>query len=353
MKKIHVIFAGDSFSDDGKDRETFDLTYLKSDVINYGSMCVPTTIKLHAFFAVDVVNQNKDNIVIHTMGRGSYGNHLIADVFKQKVNDIKSNNPDDEIYGIIQFSAFVRYGLVIAGTNSNLGIEKYPYDYMNENSPVVSEKEIFSKHFENIENLNTFCIENQVKHFMFFGWANIFDNDIKRLGLEDEANSLKKIMNFYNYGDNEDEIKDYCAGFKKVVETKNTFLGTNKTYHISGDSFGGLSEYCRERLKMGERYNLIFDPHPSTKAYHLFYSDIIRNFFIEHGLIKDLPLPDKIRQMIENVFRYEYIRFVTLLNTNNQHIHDIMQVCEKIFTEDRMISFDKVESLFLEYKNSL
>ena len=268
MKKIHVIFAGDSFSDDGKGTDVFDLQYLKSGDIKYGDMGVPTTIKLHSFFATEMVNQNKNNIVVHTLGRGSYGNHVITDVFKQKVNELKLNNPDDEIYGIIQFSAFVRYGLDTTGSNRDLKVSDYPYDYMNENTPVVSEKEIFIKHFENIENLNTFCLDNQVKHLMFFGWANIFTNDIKRLHLDNEVNSLKKIMNFYEYRDNEDEINHYCAGYKEVKETNNLFFNTTKTYHIFGDSFGGLSEYCRDRLKMGERYNLIFDPHPSTKAYH-------------------------------------------------------------------------------------
>jgi hypothetical protein len=353
MKKIHVIFAGDSFSDDGMGEDVFDLKYLKSDDIKYGHMGVPTTIKIHSLFAVEVVNQNKNNIVIHTLGRGSYGNHVISDVFKQKVNELKLNNPDDEIYGIIQFSAFVRYGLNTTGSNHNIKIEDYPYDYMNENTSVVSEKEIFIKHFENIENLNTFCLENQVKHFMFFGWANIFSKDIKKLDLEAEITSLKKIVNFYEYKDNEDEIEHYCVGNKEVKKSNNLFFNTTNTYHIFGDSFGGLSEYCRERLKMGERYSLIFDPHPSTKAYYLFYTDIIRKIFIESGLIDDLPMPKKIMEMIENVFKYEYIRFTTLTNTGHEHIEDIMKICGKIFTEDRMISLKEIEQLFIEYKNTL
>ena len=353
MKKIHVIFAGDSFSDDGKGTDVFDLESLKSGDMKYGNMGTPTTIKLHSFFAVDLANQNKNNIVVHTLGRGSYGNHLITNVFKEKVNELKLTNPDDEIYGIIQFSAFVRYGLSATGSNSGIRIEDYPYDYMNENTKIIDEKEIFLKHFENIENLNKFCVENQVKHFMFFGWANIFSKDIKRLHLENEVSSLKKIMNFYEYKNNEDEIPHYCAGYKEVKESDNLFLGTNKTYHIMGDYFGGLSEYCRDRLKMGERYNLIFDPHPSTKAYYLFYTDIIRKFFIESGLINDLPIPNKIMSMVENVFMYEYIRFTTLIKTNNQHIHDIMQVCEKMFNEDKMVSLEEVERLFIKYKNSL
>jgi hypothetical protein len=350
MKKIHVIFAGDSFSDDGREVDVFDLTYLKSDDIKYSDMCAPTTIKLHSFFGVDLANQNKNNIVIHTLGRGSYGNHVISDVFKQKVNELKLNNPDDEIYGIIQFSAFVRYGLSTTGSNACIKIEDYPYDYMNENSKEISEREIFVKHFENIENLNKFCLDNQVKHFMFFGWANIFSDDIKRLHLENEINSLKKIINFYEYIDNEDEIKHYCFGEKKLKKSDNLFYNT---YHILGDSFGGLSEYCRDRLKMGERYNLISDPHPSTKAYYLFYTEIIRKFFIELGIIDDLPIPKKIMKMIENVFKYEYIRFTTLRNTNYEHIHDIMKICIKIFYQDRMVSLKKMEQLFVEYNNTL
>jgi hypothetical protein len=353
MKKIHLIFAGDSFSDDGRRVDVFDLEYLKSDDIKYGHMGVPTTIKLHSFFAVEVVNQNKNNIVIHTLGRGSYGNHVITDVFKQKVNELKLSNPDDEIYGIIQFSAFVRYGLNTTGSNSRIKIEDYPYDYMNENSKEISEREIFVKHFENIENLNTFCSDNQVKHFMFFGWANIFSDDIKKLHLENEVNSLKKIINFYEYSDNEDEIKNYCFGKKKLKKGNNLIFNTNNTYHILGDSFGGLSEYCRDRLKIGERYNLIFDPHPSTKAYYLFYTDIIRKLFIELGFIDDLPIPKKIMKMIENVFKYEYIRFTTLKNTNHEHIQDIMEVCRKIFTPNRMVSPKKIEQLFVEYNDSL
>jgi hypothetical protein len=78
MKK-HIIFAGCSFSDEGNNEDNFNVELLKN-TISYETLRIPVSIKIHKYFALDLINQNKiDNVKIYTIARGSYGNHVIFD----------------------------------------------------------------------------------------------------------------------------------------------------------------------------------------------------------------------------------------------------------------------------------
>ena len=90
MKK-HIIFAGCSFSDEGVFEDNFNVSILKN-TISYETLGIPiTTIKIHKYFALDLINQNKiDDFRIYTIARGSYGNHVIFDKYnKDIINETK------------------------------------------------------------------------------------------------------------------------------------------------------------------------------------------------------------------------------------------------------------------------
>ena len=186
--KIHIVFAGCSFSDDGSRDGKFDMNSLNKDNPHYVQrLGLPNTIKMHKFLALDLINQNISNVKIHPIARGSYGNHVIYDKLKQKINELKKVYPNEKIYAVIQLSAFLRrspnnsvqYGV-------DIDIKDYPYDYMDSFTEITNlgYRDIFVKHFQNIENISNFCKENDVENYMFFGWANIFTYDVTKYGFK-------------------------------------------------------------------------------------------------------------------------------------------------------------------------
>jgi hypothetical protein len=303
----HIIFAGDSFTEDQRSHVDFDYTCFKNNNYDYITVGAPNTIKIQSFFAIDMLEQNIDNVKIHTVAKGSYGNHVISDKFKTKVNEIQETNPGDKIIAIIQFSAFVR-------TNCNIDIvdkKAYPYDYFDDDDYLDSDI-LFKHHFNNILNLNEFCVKNDITSFMYFGWANIFSLDIYDYRLESEIDKMKKFITFIDYKDCEDEMRFYCAGPKDVIGTKTNTFGLMQVNKMKGDVYGGLTEYSREVLEMGRRYHLPIDPHPSSEAYYVFYKDYIKKFLSNNGILLDKDPNQNITDLYKKYFDFEYSRFKIL-----------------------------------------
>jgi hypothetical protein len=323
MQKTHIIFAGCSFSDEGVFEDDFNVELLKN-TISYETLRIPTTIKIHKYFALDLINQNKiDDVKIYTIARGSYGNHVIFDKLKQKIIDIKSNYPNDKIYAIIQLSALLRPAVKMK--NMDINVNDYPYDYGVENlNDYDSIKNIFINHISNIENINNFCKENGIINTIFFGWANLFMEDFVEYNLIHKIEDLKKIVSFYKYNDSDDEMETYCAGKKPILNSKPIF-GLN-IYNVSGGEFGGITEFSRDNLSIGRRYNLITDPHPNSNSYYVFYKNIIRKWFIDNNILSDTSENLENIILFTNVFHFEYIRFMNTLNvcqSDNELISDV------------------------------
>jgi hypothetical protein len=361
---IHIIFVGCSFSDDGsRDGKIYMDSLNKDNPYYVQNLGLPNTIKMHKFLALDLINQNISNVKIHPIARGSYGNHVIYNKLKQKINELKKSNPNEKIYAVIQLSAFLRrspntslkFGL-------DINIEDYPYDYMDEVTEITNlgYRDIFVKHFQNIENISNFCKENDVENYMFFGWANIFTYDITKYGFKNEIESLKKIVNFYPYKEINDEIDHYCAGEKELEEVKDE---TGKILYITpSDNYGGLTEYTRERLKVGERYFFHKDPHPSTTAYNLFYNELLKKWFVEKNIIQNVELDGFNKNIIETVLYFEYNRYVNLWNYTNEDIYEIQFetnkfLIEKEFNKKNIKEFliylnDNRENIIFNYKQN-
>jgi hypothetical protein len=341
---IDVIFVGDSFSDDGKRTDLFDIHSLKT-IYNYYSFGFPTNIKLSTFLALDVLNQNKENVRIHTLGRGSYGNHVIYDKLKQKVFELKNENPNNKIYAIIQLSAFIRNGNINVPF---LNVEDYPYDYVmkTKNSNYNHQINLFEKHLDNIENIHNFCLEQNVEKYMYFGWSVIFKSDFKFFKLEHRIETIQKIVNFFPYEDGYDEMENYCSGIKPHNKTDGDL------FFVHGDIFGGQTEYIRKKIPVGERYFMRHDAHLSTRAYQVFYQDIIRKWFIEKNIIDDINLNEEAVVKIENGIKWEKMRYDILTNSSHFNSKIIYDNTFNMFRGNQ-IDFNYCEKKFNEINNNI
>ena len=185
----NIIFVGDSFSDDCKRTDLLNLNYLRH--ITYDYLGSPGTVKPSTFFGLDIVNQNKKDFNVHTLGRGSYGNHVISKTLFDKVNEIRQES-DEKIYAVIQLSALVRNGIDIRKNIQEINIDEFPYDYIPDKEIMGHKdmKDVFNVHFDNIENIDRFCKENNVETLIFFGWSVIYDYDIVSFNLHDRIEKI-------------------------------------------------------------------------------------------------------------------------------------------------------------------
>jgi len=348
MQKNHIIFAGCSFSDEGVFEDNFNVELLKN-TISYETLRVPNTIKLHKYLALDLINQNKiDDVKIYTIARGSYGNHVIFDKLKQKIIDIKSNYPNDKIYAIIQLSALLRPSVKM--NNMDIDVNNYPYDYGVENlNDYESIKNIFLKHISNIENINDFCKENSVINKIFFGWANLFVEDFVEYNITHKIDDLKKIVTFYEYNSANDEMETYCAGKKPNLNSK--LISGLKTYNTPSGKFGGISEYARDNLSIGRRYNLITDPHPSSHSYYIFYKNIIKKWFIDNNILSDTAENLENIILFTDIFHFEYIKFMNTLNIPQSDNELISDVSLEISLKNKLEDIEFVTNSFKQLNN--
>ena len=345
---IHVVFVGDSFSDDGRRSNTLDLSALKK-AFNYYNIGFPNAIKFSSFLALDVLNQNLENIKIHTLGRGSYGNHVIYHKLKEKVLEIKNEGNNDKIYAIVQLSALVRKSNHI--NIPNLDVKDFVYDYLDEKEDLSYKilSNIFIKHLDNIENIHNFCLEHNVEKFIYFGWAVIYDSDFNFYGCEDRKEKIKQIVNFYPYEECYDEMETYCSG--KKPKTIN-ITKEDKLYFVDGGSFGGHTEYIRSKLNVGERYFMRHDAHLSTRSYQLFYNDIIKKWFIKKNIIEDVEMNENTKKRIENGIKWEDMKYQLLTNSSHSNSEIIRDLCFEMFRGDQ-IDFNYCERKFKELNNKL
>jgi hypothetical protein len=344
-----VIFVGDSFSDDSKRRDLLNLDYLRN--ITYDYLGLPSTIKPSTFFGLDVINQNKNNIKVHTLGRGSYGNHVISKSLFDKVNEIRKES-DEKIYAIIQLSALVRNGVNIRNDIREINIDEFPYDYIPDKNKLTYNdmSEVFNKHFDNIENIDKFCEENNVERLIFFGWSVIYDYDIVTFGLKKKIDKIKSIVTFFPHDETYDEMEAYCTGTKLIKQTNLT--PSNKMYLVHPNSFGGMTEYVRDRINVGERYHMTHDAHLSTKSNLLFYNEIIKEWLINQNILDNIEYSNLVKEKIETIIKWEKIRYDALTNSTHNNSGIIREFCFNMITKFR-IDLLETEKEFKELNKKL
>jgi len=347
----HIIFAGCSFSDDGRFCDDFDHSEYHKEM-SLKDLRFPSTIKMHQLLAFDIETQKIGGIKIHTIARGSFGNHVIFDKLKEKISEIKKSEHNSEIYAIVQLSAFARKGF--QNTCHWLDTSKYEYDYpdLDLNFGSYEDLKIFyNRHLDNIIDISKYLSENNIKPFIFFGWANIFTDDILNFELDEKIKEVKNVVNFYNYNESLDELSNYCAGKKFYKEEILKDGEFKKAYRIEQDLYGGLIEYGRDNLKMGERYHLIFDPHPSSKTYFTYYKNILKKWLVDSNILhENINFHENYIKLINDAFDFENTRFLSTLSLTNQDYVKIDMLSFRIISNGLHIYRDYLQREFNRLK---
>ena len=200
--------------------------------------------------------------------------------------------------------------------------------------------------------MNEYVENKNVKSYFYFGWANIFKLDIELYGLHSKIEKIKKFVNFYQYKESYDEINNFCSG-KKITNNKIKNKLFKEIYVFPPDDFGGLTEYSRDILDLGERYHLIFDPHPSSKAYFIYYTNILKKWFVENSVIEDKEFDNGYRNLLQICFDFEYDRFMSTLKTNNTIFAEIDILSFNLVKTEKYLDKEYCKNKFIQLSKSL
>jgi hypothetical protein len=303
MDTIHIIIAGCSFSDIGCSKLILPNTDTRDGTYSVDSLSDPVNTLKYINYLSCELNYTNNNFIIHSIGKGSSGNHIIYHLYKNKVNELINSgiNPKN-IYSTIQLTSIARPTHCII--DGHINIENYQYDYINkfEQLGIDSYKILIEKHIENIENIINFNLNNKIYNYkIFFGWATYFKEELIEMGLYDRLVKLKELnLVPFNYSNKQDILNKTCAGGLKLI---NLFKNEKEIQIIKGDEFGGMAEICREYVNLHEYFYASYtDSHLNGFGNYIFYTNFYRNFFIDWKLIdienkieKDSRLWDKIK----------------------------------------------------------
>ena len=158
----HIVVVGDSFNDVNKKSETYP--YNEFQKFDLNDLLTGGTLKLPTLISLDIFNQKlSQEITVHILGKGSAGNHYISEALFRKVNEIRSNYQDDEIFAIIQLTALFRNDENMSKNITEIDVEKYKYDYydLGGNLDYKILRENYHRQLDNIENIDLFCKKNK------------------------------------------------------------------------------------------------------------------------------------------------------------------------------------------------
>jgi hypothetical protein len=323
MDTIHIIIAGCSFSDIGCSKLILPNTDTRDGTYSVDSLSDPVNTLKYINYLSCELNYTNNNFIIHSIGKGSSGNHIIYHLYKNKVNELINSgiNPKN-IYSTIQLTAIARPTHCIV--DGHINIENYQYDYINkfEQLGIDSYKILIEKHIENIENIINFNLNNKIYNYkIFFGWATYFKEELIQMGLYDKLIKLKELnLVPFNYSDKQDILNKNCAIRLKLI---NLFKNEKEIEVVKGDEFGGMAEICREYTNLDEYFYASYtDSHLNGFGNYIFYTNFYRNFFIEWKLIdienkieKDTPFWNKIKT-------YFLVQQQAFKESKNNEIHE-------------------------------
>ncbi len=263
------------------------------DVLLYSMHC-QNTKPVSNFLEFDLAYNNIDTHKVNNFGGGSFGNHVIKEIIKNRVS--KNNLKEDGI-AIVQLSALLRsphsFESIFSSQYSALTkIEKYGIVEFNINPENVradyfvevdNMDDYYNIHIKNIEEIVDLLRNNYSKFFIHFGW-DIFTKEFEKLW---EQSNLKDFIPTWEY---EYPLRNlaYFENHSKYSFVKKICKGTK----------GGMLEYSANTLDENLRYvHITGDHHPSYFSNRIFYKDIIKpflqstinlekNYFEESGLIQ-------------------------------------------------------------------
>ena len=167
--------------------------------------------------------------------------------------------------------------------------------------------------------------------------------------LTKKIKDIEQFFNFYEYNDSYDEIGFYCAGDKPVKLKNFSYLGgEGNIYQVKSDKYGGLTEYGRDKLDIGKRYHLIFDPHPNSNTYYVYYNEILKIWLNNKGIISNLPMDIRYENMLTRLFDFEHIRFINTTNAINSNNEQISELSVRLIRENKIYDIPYVIRKFKE-----
>ena len=123
--------------------------------------------------------------------------------------------------------------------------------------------------------------------------------------MNDRIEKIKKIVTFFPYDKNLDEMENYCAGYKFSKK-----IGDNiNLYEVGPNYFGGMTDYIRSFVEIGERYIMSYDAHLTSKSNVIFYDKVIKPWLISKNLLVEKSLDDKILEKIKFIFDLEKLKY--------------------------------------------
>lgn len=235
-----------------------------------------TTKPLSNFLQFDLSYNKIDDYRVNNFGGGSFGNHVIKEVIKNRVTEIDTNQNN---IAIVQLSALLRnetsFDNIFNSPFSPLtkkdeyGISCFDIKPENVRNDYFVEFDTIEKfydvHFQNIEEIVSLLKSNYAHYYIHFGWdictryfEKLWDNSL----LKDEVKAWEYEFPISNFGFFENQEK-YLKVFKKIK-----------------GKFGGMLEYSSNKLDESLRYvHVTQDHHPSYFSNKIFYNEIIREFF--------------------------------------------------------------------------
>jgi len=245
------------------------------DILKYAMHC-QSTKPVSSFLEYDLLYNSVDDFHINNFAGGSFGNHVIKEVIK---NRIKVLDKSKKNIAIVQLSAFLRNPASFENIfeNQHSAIRKFVKEYPNwfdinpqsvrDDYFVDFDMETFYKtHIKNLEEIVDILTENYFDFYIHFGW-DVTTKDFQRFF---EKSDKLNVIGKWDY-----EFKLESTAY---FENQNNYNRLNKK--LKG-SYGGMLEYSANKLEDKLRYvHITQDHHPSYFSNKIFYIEIIRPFIL-------------------------------------------------------------------------
>jgi len=252
------------------------------DVLLYSMHC-QSTKPVSNFLEFDLAYNNIDSYKVNNFGGGSFGNHVIKEIIKNRVGN---NNLKEDGIAIVQLSALLRnprsFETIFSSQYSALtNAEKYGISEFNINCEnvradyfveVEDMSDYYNIHIKNIEEIVEILTKNYNNFFINFGW-DVSTKEFEKLWKE------SGVKNFVKTWEYEYPLKNlaYFENQSKYNLMEKKCKGT----------MGGMLEYSANQLDESLRYvHITEDHHPSYFSNKIFYIEIIKPFFQKYI---DLP----------------------------------------------------------------
>jgi hypothetical protein len=120
---------------------------------------------------------------------------------------------------------------------------------------------------------------------------------------------------------------------------------------VPSGEFGGITEFSRDNLEIGRRYNLITDAHPSSNSYYVFYKNIIKQWFIDNDILSNKLENQENLCIFTKTFNFEYIRFMNTLDIPQNEWQLISDANWEILKKNKIEDVEFITNIFKKLNN--